>query len=111
MGKIVIETGYAKIRFALEGAAQVMYEGSVIRAKLDNCQDESIRLIERVQNLIAGDSDHVRTRYAAIDLDEAQAAAARNSAFDIIAEFFKLTIYWFKPRPSSVCMMMARAPR
>ena len=49
MGKIVIETGYAKIRLTLEGAAQVMYDVSVIRAKLDNCQDESIRLIERVQ--------------------------------------------------------------
>ena len=60
----------------MEGPAQVMHAVRSIQTKLNDRQDEIIRLVERVQDFIARDGDGRRSGDAALHFYEAQFATA-----------------------------------
>lgn len=74
----------------VEGLADVDGLG-LCAIHLDDGENEFVRLIERRENLIAGDGDGGGAFLSALDLDKAQAGAAiapgfRDGGFDVIAD-------------------------
>src|SRR5579862_4492376 len=60
--------------------------------KLNDRENESLGLVERVKNLVLRHSDRVRAPDAALNFQESQLSRSCHAAFDVIAEFLKLTI-------------------
>jgi hypothetical protein len=65
---------------------------AIVGRELDDCEDEILWLVERVENLVSGDGDGRRARTPALHLDEAQAPRSRNAALDVIAEPLELAV-------------------
>src|SRR5262245_9100084 len=94
-GEVVVHTRAIEVgghTATFEGAAQVVYTVRLTGQPLNNGEDEILRFIERVKNLILCDGDHRRSRDTALHFEEAQVASARITALDIIAQFLILTV-------------------
>lgn len=64
--------------------------------KLDDGEDEVLRLVEGIENLVLGDSDGARSGNPPFDLEEAQLARAGHRAFDVIAELLEFPVHGFE---------------
>ena len=58
--KVVVHAGDTKIRLPTEGLAQVVRLVCLAVEKFDHRQDEVVRLVERVEDLVARDGDRRR---------------------------------------------------
>ena len=87
-----LDPASTEIGLALERAAEVVHTMGVVIAKLDDAQDEVVGLVERIENLVAGDRNGVGRRDPPLHLDESQLPGARNAALDVIAKLLQLAI-------------------
>lgn len=60
--------------------------------ELDNSQDEVIGLVERIEDLVAGDGDALCTRDSPFHLDETQLAGPGDTAFNVVAELLEFAV-------------------
>ena len=61
LGEVVVDAGRPEIRLPLEWLPYVVHPVIVIPQKLDNGEDVVLGLVQRVENLVAGDQDIGRT--------------------------------------------------
>src|SRR4051812_34398912 len=88
----IVDARDAKIRLPLERTMNVKNPESSAADKFDDGENEILRLIERVKNLISGHGNCIRAGGAAFNLDKTQLSSPGDSAFDVVAESFKFTI-------------------
>jgi hypothetical protein len=89
LAEIVVYAGHTKIRLPLERSAQRVHPVCVIVQKLDDGQDEVVRLVERVEDLVARHGDGLGAGDSALDLDEAKLAGSGNAALDVVPELLE----------------------
>ena len=73
-----------------------MHPVVVISQELDDGEDEIIGLVQRVENLVAGDQDVGRAADPPLDLDEPQPAGAWHTAFDVVSPLLEFPVNRFK---------------
>ena len=91
LGKVVVDTGDAEIRLALERPAHIV-NSMVVTIELHDRENEVVRLVERVEDFVFSDGDGRGTGRAPLDLDEAQTPGAGDAAFNVVAELLELPI-------------------
>lgn len=99
-GKVVVHAGYAKIGLTLERLAQIVGLVGVGAGELDDGQNEVVRLVKRVQNLVACHRNGWRPGDTALHFDKAQLAGAGYAAFNVLTELFILAVGWLKTQAS-----------
>ena len=60
--------------------------------KLDNGKNKVVRLVERIENLVAGNGDGWGTGNAPLHFNKTQFACSGNATFDVVAKLFKFPI-------------------
>ena len=73
-----------------------MHPVVVLPQEFDDREDEVIGLVQRVENLVAGDQDVGRAADPPLDLDEPQLASAWHTAFDVVSPLLKFPVNRFK---------------
>src|SRR6266851_7756536 len=71
---VVVDTCYAEIRLATERPAQVPHLMGIDAVKLHDRQNEIVRLIQRVHDLVVRDVERIRVGSPSLDFDESQLA-------------------------------------
>ena len=91
--QLIVHTRHPKVRFPLEGLAQVVQPMLSFPQELDDGEDEVIRLVEGRQYLILRHRDAVFPGRPSLHLDETQPPGSRHPALDIVAELLELTVH------------------
>src|SRR5437867_10703579 len=61
--KVIIDARHPKIRFTLEGAAQIVHSVIVAILELNQCKDEVVRLVETGEDFVLGHGHGVYPRH------------------------------------------------
>ena len=91
-GEVVVHAGHPKIRFPLKRLAQVVDLVPIIVQEFDDGEDEVVRLVEGVEDLVACHGDGRGARDATLHLDEAQLAGAGDAALDVVTELVEFPV-------------------
>src|ERR1700730_15213417 len=95
----VIDAGHPEIRLTPKRLTGIV-DAMLFADELDDRQNEILRLIQRVEDLVARHCDRVGARDAPFDLDEAQLSGAGHAAFDVVAELLHFAIDRLEAEPS-----------
>ncbi len=81
----------------------------VVVAERDDREDEVVRLVQRVKDLVARDGDGRGIAPEPLGLDEPERTGGKNPAFYVVAELLKLAVCRLETSRRSVAITIARA--
>src|SRR4051812_33550995 len=90
--KVIVHAGHAEVGLAQEWPANVVDPVAVVAGELDNREDIVVWLVQRVQNLVAGDGDRGSPGDTALDFEEAQLSGAGHLTLDVVTELVEFAI-------------------
>ena len=93
----VVDAGHPEVRLTLEWFANVVDPMRAVVQEFDDSEDEVLRLVQRVQNLVACDRHRRSAADPALDLDEPELAAVRHAAFDVVPKLLELPVGRVEP--------------
>src|SRR5437870_1956050 len=96
--KVVVNTSDAEVRFAPEWLAQVMNSMGLAIEKLDHCENEILRLVQAVHDLILRHCHGLSVGDATFHFQQPKPTCRRIAALDIVTKLFEFAIHRFKSK-------------